>query len=144
MRFHRRNERVIVFRVKKKVTPEIRKYAPVLLEAWREGVEEFNRGQYWEAHEKWERGWKGLPEPERTWVQAWIQLAGVLCLRQKNRETAARALSVSALAKLEQASQMRMVLPRIDVEGGEVFLKQNLDKKSRVRLKAMLLLPAAL
>ncbi len=112
---------------------------PLLLQAWREGVEEFNSGRYYEAHEKWEFGWKNLPEPERSWVQAWIQLAGVLCLKQKQgREEAARALCASALEKLERARSVSSVSPRIEVEGGEEFLRLNSALTQRKGLKAKL------
>lgn len=114
-------------------------YDPLLLQAWREGVEEFNSGRYYEAHEKWEYGWKHLAEPERTWVQAWIQLAGVLCLKQKGRVEAARSLCVSAVSKLERSRAMRAVSPRIEVEGGEDFLRLNSDFSARKGLKAKLL-----
>ncbi len=96
-----------------------------LLGAWREGVERFNAGEYWEAHESWERGWKGLGEPMRSWVQGWIQLAGVLCLIDRRRPAAARALAARALELLER--RPRPGLPRIEVEGGLTFLKRILE-----------------
>src|SRR4051812_41035408 len=86
---------------------EIRHYDPALLKAWEDGVHEFNSGRYWDAHEKWEQGWKRLPEPERTWVQAWIQLAGVIHLLAKGRIAAARALCQSAVPSLRRRERCR-------------------------------------
>ncbi len=47
---------------------------------WREGVTEFHSGRYWDAHERWERGWTRLPPPHREKVQIVIQVAGVIHL----------------------------------------------------------------
>jgi hypothetical protein len=118
--------------------PDIRSYDPELLRAWKEGVEEFNQGRFWHAHECWERGWKGLPEPERTWVQACIQVAGVLHLLEKGRIEPALSLAASAQAKFGRTlSEMEPVFPRIEIAGAGPFL----DSPERTSvLKAALLL----
>src|SRR4051794_9387996 len=97
--------RDIVFLMKKEEST-------LLLEAWHEGVEHYNAGRFWEAHESWERGWVRLAEPERSWVQAWIQIAGAHHLRLKGRLTPSLALVRRAREKLETAAAMRGVVPR--------------------------------
>lgn len=39
------------------------------------GVELFNAGAYWEAHEAWEEIWKAIPGRERRFFQGLIQAA---------------------------------------------------------------------
>jgi predicted metal-dependent hydrolase len=89
-----------------------------LLHAWAEGVDHYNAGRFWEAHESWERGWKDLPDPEREWVQAWIQVAGLHHLRLEGRLRPARALLARATLKLERTrDRMGSRLPRLLIEG---------------------------
>jgi hypothetical protein len=125
------------------IVPRFRNYDPALLNSWREGAREFNEGRYWDAHEKWEQGWKELPEPERSWVQAWIQLAGAIYLRQKGRPVPSKALCRSALSKLEGAREMLETFPRLEVVGGWSFLERSLtpdqSQDSVSALKARLL-----
>jgi predicted metal-dependent hydrolase len=87
---------------------------------WQEGVDEYNAGRFWEAHERWERGWKELPEPMRGWVQAWIQIAGSHHLKAKGRTRPAHRLAERAQVLIEaRAGRMRGVFPRIEIEGWE-------------------------
>lgn len=110
-------------------------HLPELLKSWREGVEEYNAGRFWEAHERWERGWKELPEPMRGWVQAWIQIAGSHYLKGKGRMRPAHALLERARGKIARRSAaMNGVLPRLEIEGWE----------SGATGRAKLLLPEAL
>lgn len=54
------------------------------------GVELFNAGRFWEAHEAWEEGW--LPDrhgPDRGFYKGLIQIAaGCLHYRRRNRRGA--------------------------------------------------------
>jgi predicted metal-dependent hydrolase len=57
---------------------------------WREdlcylrGIDLFNGGAYWEAHEIWEQRWRGCGDPaQREFLRALIQLAAA---RLKGRE----------------------------------------------------------
>jgi predicted metal-dependent hydrolase len=43
-----------------------------------DGVERFNRGEYFEAHEVWEELWMECPSAERRFIQALIQAAVAL------------------------------------------------------------------
>ena len=43
-----------------------------------EGVVLFNAGEYWHAHEAWERGWLTSNEPQKTLYKGIIQAAAAL------------------------------------------------------------------
>jgi predicted metal-dependent hydrolase len=44
-------------------------------EALARGIEHFNAGRYFQAHEAWEEGWHPAPEPERDFWQGLTQVA---------------------------------------------------------------------
>lgn len=44
-------------------------------EALTRGIEHFNAGRYFQAHESWEEGWHPAPEPERDFWQGITQVA---------------------------------------------------------------------
>ena len=44
-------------------------------EALARGIEHFNAGRYFQAHESWEEGWHPAPEPERDFWQGITQVA---------------------------------------------------------------------
>ena len=53
----------------------------------------FNRGAYFEAHERWEEAWRALAGAERTFVQGLIQIAaGFHHLQQRRPRPAAGLL----------------------------------------------------
>lgn len=96
----------------------VRSYSPEILEAWRAGVDEFNGQRYWHAHERWEQGWTGLPEPDRTHVQALIQACGAFHLFGIGRTRPALALCASALEKFASVErEMAEILPRLEIAG---------------------------
>ena len=61
--------------------------------AYLEGVELFNRGAYWDAHEAWERVWIGLPKgsDDRRFYQGLILLAAALLHRERARTAPERS-----------------------------------------------------
>ncbi len=69
---------------------------------WR-GVDLFNAGRYFEAHEAWERIWLGAPEPDRGIVQGLIQAAAALLHRERNNPRGAARLWEKARGKLRSA-----------------------------------------
>ncbi len=75
-----------------------------------QGILEFNRGFYWEAHESWEQGWVKLPEPDRSWMKAMIQVCGVFVHIQKRRPDPALRLSLRALELMAEAIAHRKLL----------------------------------
>ena len=116
-----------------------------LLRAWGAGAEEFNSGRFWHAHECWEQGWVSLPEPEKTYIQALIQVAAVIHLLGRERIRPALALCVLALAKFHRVRGCPgRQLPPLQVLGAETFLQSVLDqggqewKGSASLLKAVL------
>jgi uncharacterized protein len=48
-----------------------------------DGVQLFNQGQYWDAHERWEHCWLTAAEPEATFYKGIIQAAAALVHWQK-------------------------------------------------------------
>lgn len=80
-----------------------KKEAQVPSDVWEQGIDSFNSGDYWQAHEFWEAGWKTLQGPERTYIQALIQFCGALVHLQKGRLGPAQSLSNLALQKLSES-----------------------------------------
>src|SRR5437870_5603927 len=67
-----------------------------------DGINLFNRGQYFEAHEAWEDLWRSTRGPLRLFYQGLVQAAvGLHHLRQGNRNGATAQLQKS-ISKLEQ------------------------------------------
>lgn len=56
------------------------------------GIEHFNAGRYFQAHEAWEEGWHPSPEPERDFWQGLTQLAVGLTHRQRGNAHGATTL----------------------------------------------------
>lgn len=42
---------------------------------FRRGLEQFNAGQFFDAHESWEEIWLSSPEPHKTFLQGIIQIS---------------------------------------------------------------------
>jgi len=68
------------------------------------GVDLFNRGLYWEAHEAWEELWLTLEDEPKLFVQGLIQVAaaGHKAFVQKQPRGCVKLLT-SALEKLDRA-----------------------------------------
>ena len=70
-------------------------------EHFRRGVQQFNRGQFFEAHETWEEIWLAASEPERTFLQGIIQIAAALHHYTRGNRGGAESLLEAGLKKLE-------------------------------------------
>ena len=69
------------------------------------GAALFDAGAYWQAHEAWERAWRTERYP---WQQGLVQVAAALYkLVEKNDVEAARRILGRAIAKLEDADDVR-------------------------------------
>jgi len=78
-------------------------------EAYRYGIDLFNHGYYWEAHEAWESLWHaaGRRGPVATWLKALIKLAAAAVkLREGNAAGARR----HAWRSLELQNELRAAL----------------------------------
>ena len=67
------------------------------------GVEQFNAGRFFEAHESWEEVWLKAAEPERTHLQGLIQITAAFHHYRHGNLEGARRLLESALLKLSDA-----------------------------------------
>jgi uncharacterized protein len=70
------------------------------LERLEEGRAAFNRGEFFEAHERWEDVWRVLAGAERSFVQGLIQVAAALHHLQAGRQNPALRLMRKGLVKL--------------------------------------------
>ena len=68
----------------------------------REGINFFNAGRYFEAHETWEDLWRVTRGPRRLFYQGLIQAAVGLHHLSLGNWNGARAQLAKSLAKLEQ------------------------------------------
>ncbi|HVR43758.1 MAG TPA: DUF309 domain-containing protein [Thermoanaerobaculia bacterium] len=69
--------------------------------SFRRGIELFNEGQYWEAHEAWEEIWLLEEADVRPFLQGLIQLAAAWHHVERRNFRGAKRLFGAALAKLE-------------------------------------------
>lgn len=63
------------------------------------GIEQFNAGDYFAAHEVWEALWRDCPEQDRGFYQSLIQAAVALYHQQRGNPRGAERLLRSAMAK---------------------------------------------
>jgi predicted metal-dependent hydrolase len=68
--------------------------------AFRRGIEQFNAGRFFEAHETWEEVWLRTPEPERTFLQGIIQMAAAFHHYSRGNTRGARSLLEASLTRL--------------------------------------------
>jgi predicted metal-dependent hydrolase len=65
------------------------------------GIEQFNRGEFFETHETWEEIWLAAPEPEKTFLQGMIQVAAAFHHYTRGNVRGSRSLLAAGLKKLE-------------------------------------------
>lgn len=71
-------------------------------EPFKRGIELFNAGKFFDAHEAWEEIWLAEPEPEKTFLQGLIQLAAAFHHQARGNSKGLRSLLAAGLAKLGQ------------------------------------------
>jgi predicted metal-dependent hydrolase len=64
------------------------------------GIEQFNAGRFFEAHETWEEVWLRSPEPERTFLQGIIQIAAAFHHYSRGNCRGASSLLQAGLGRL--------------------------------------------
>ena len=71
-------------------------------ELFRKGMDQFNRGEFFESHESWEAIWLAAPEPDKTFLQGIIQVAAALHHYHRGNIAGARSLLRRGLGKMER------------------------------------------
>ncbi len=66
-----------------------------------EGMRCFECGEFFQAHEHWELVWLGSPEPEKTFLQALIQVAAAFHHFQRGNVEGTVSLLRAALRRLQ-------------------------------------------
>jgi uncharacterized protein len=75
------------------------------------GIEQFNAGRYFQAHEIWEEAWHPAPEPERDFWQGLIQIAVGLTHRQRGNAHGASTLLRRGAARLRDYGETHRGIP---------------------------------
>ena len=75
------------------------------LTLWNAGLEDFDHGPYWHAHEDWEDLWnahkrRSAPTSEILFIQGMIQTAALLLNHERKKERGVKNLTVKVNAKL--------------------------------------------
>ncbi len=68
--------------------------------AFRRGIEQFNAGHFFEAHETWEEVWLHSPEPDKTFLQGIIQIAAAFHHRSRGNDRGTPTLLQAGLKRL--------------------------------------------
>jgi predicted metal-dependent hydrolase len=69
---------------------------------FQKGIEQFNRGEFYETHETWEELWLAAAEPEKTFLQGIIQIAAAFHHYRRGNLRGTRSLLEAGLKKLER------------------------------------------
>jgi uncharacterized protein len=80
-------------------------------EALARGIEHFNAGRYFQAHEAWEEGWHPAPEPERDFWQGLTQVAVGLTHRLRGNAHGAATLLRRGARRLSHYGETHMGVP---------------------------------
>jgi predicted metal-dependent hydrolase len=70
-------------------------------EKFQKGIEQFNHGHFFDAHETWEEVWLRAPEPEKTFLQGIIQVAAAFHHYSRDNRRGTQSLLEAGLKKLE-------------------------------------------
>ncbi len=70
-------------------------------EKFQRGLDQFNHGRFFDAHETWEEIWLPSPEPERTFLQGIIQVAAAFHHCTRGNRAGAQSLLQAGLKKLD-------------------------------------------
>jgi uncharacterized protein len=64
------------------------------------GIEQFNRREFFDAHETWEELWLEAAGPEKTFLQGLIQVAAAFCHHQRGNTAGTLSLLRAGLERL--------------------------------------------
>lgn len=82
------------------------------------GIDEFNQGHYYEAHEEWEAVWLELVGTEKTLCQGLVQIAAGYHKLSLGGVSGARKLLERGLALVRNSDSGRSGLPLADLCAG--------------------------
>ena len=71
------------------------------------GAERFDRGEWWDAHEAWEDGWRATGGKHRHYLKGLIQLAAANYHLDRGHPRAARRLFDGAARHLAESEPLR-------------------------------------
>jgi predicted metal-dependent hydrolase len=101
------------------------------LDNWALGCEQFNCGEYYEAHKYWEEIWLESFGEEKNYAQGLILACGTLIHFQKNNFEAAKKLALNCQKKLGHIEQFEY-----RIHGLETFLKLVVEESwSQVKIQ---------
>ncbi len=81
-------------------------------ELWQSGIDLFNQGQFWHAHEAWEEAWKAEHDPQRRlFFKGIIQTAAALVHWQRGNPRGLHLNWQKARPKLLQSGERQLGLP---------------------------------
>jgi predicted metal-dependent hydrolase len=73
---------------------------------FRKGLDAFNSGHFYDAHEHWEEVWLVTPNPEKMFLQGLIQVAAAFHHHSKENTLGCRNLLQVGLTKLDRFPQI--------------------------------------
>ncbi len=71
-------------------------------EKFQKGLDQFNHGYFFEAHETWEEIWLPATQPERTFLQGIIQVAAGFHHYTRGNRAGAQSLLEAGVKKLDR------------------------------------------
>ena len=93
-------------------------------ELFQRGLDEYNKGEYFEAHEAWEDLWSDYNFPDRKFVQGLIQLSVSFVHLENNNMNGAKSLLRKAREKFQLFSGIHRNI-NIDILLNEIKLVEN-------------------
>ena len=107
-------------------------------EALARGIEHFNAGRYFQAHEAWEEGWHPSPEPERDFWQGLTQVAVGLTHRMRGNAHGCATLLRRGAQKLAKYGDTHMGLRAAEISR---FASDAADRVERDGVEAAIEVP---
>jgi uncharacterized protein len=107
-------------------------------EALDRGIEHFNAGRFFQAHEAWEEGWHPAPEPERDFWQGLTQVAVGLTHRLRGNAHGSATLLRRGALKLRHYGEAHMGIPAARIAS---FAESAADAVERDGVEAPLEVP---
>lgn len=95
--------------------------------AFLQGVDLYNHGCWWEAHEAWEFVWMREKDARKDALQGLIQLANAHLKLELGKRNAVRRLKAEALALLRRAGEVRVDLPDL-MARSDIYLTARLGQ----------------